>query len=309
MRRFTLDLGNVFSSTPLAILQPRTAIAWQFEPKTVLRAGFGLFSDILPGSIADVVGVNPPYVKTFQGGSAWNCRRNGHCAGSSEQRGRRDGSGESDLYCRISARATVLCFFAGEFGDVPSTGGNYGGAGWGTSRAVFYGVEFWAGASVGSDGKSSRAVRGHAGGESALSDAGEWVSDGLRRLLRAISVCTAHRSTIWSGDAICDRRKQPLPRVADDRREAFWKRVDRTSELHVEPLHGYGFERRISAVFRRRNSFAASGGLGARLRPLRLRHPSQSERAICLCAAIEGAKAEFGARAERLASVGNLVLA
>ena len=61
-------LGNVFSSTPLAILQPRTAIAWQFEPKTLLRAGFGLFSDILPGSIADVVGVNPPYVKTFQGG-------------------------------------------------------------------------------------------------------------------------------------------------------------------------------------------------------------------------------------------------
>jgi hypothetical protein len=62
------DLSNVFSSTPLAILQPRTAIAWQFEAKTVLRAGFGVFSDILPGSIADVVGVNPPYVKTFQGG-------------------------------------------------------------------------------------------------------------------------------------------------------------------------------------------------------------------------------------------------
>src|SRR6266481_3450961 len=61
-------LANVFSSTPLAILQPRTAIAWQFESKTVLRAGFGIFSDILPGTIADVVGVNSPYVKTFQGG-------------------------------------------------------------------------------------------------------------------------------------------------------------------------------------------------------------------------------------------------
>jgi hypothetical protein len=61
-------LGNVFSSTPLAILQPRTAIAWQFESNSVLRAGFGVFSDILPGSIADVVGVNPPYVKSFQGG-------------------------------------------------------------------------------------------------------------------------------------------------------------------------------------------------------------------------------------------------
>jgi hypothetical protein len=61
-------LGHVFSSTPLAILQPRTAIAWQFQSNTVVRAGFGIFSDILPGSIADVVGVNPPNVKAFQGG-------------------------------------------------------------------------------------------------------------------------------------------------------------------------------------------------------------------------------------------------
>jgi hypothetical protein len=61
-------LGTLFASTPLAILQPRTAIAWQFEPNTVLRTGFGVFSDILPGSVADLVGVNPPYVQTFQGG-------------------------------------------------------------------------------------------------------------------------------------------------------------------------------------------------------------------------------------------------
>ena len=61
-------LGNLFSSTPLAILQPRTAIAWQFESKSVLRAGFGIFSDILPGTLADLIGSNPPYDKTFQGG-------------------------------------------------------------------------------------------------------------------------------------------------------------------------------------------------------------------------------------------------
>jgi hypothetical protein len=60
--------GNLFASTPLAILQPRTAIAWQFRPNTVLRTGFGIFSDILPGSVADLIGVNPPYVQTFQGG-------------------------------------------------------------------------------------------------------------------------------------------------------------------------------------------------------------------------------------------------
>jgi hypothetical protein len=62
------NLGNLFSSTPIAILQPRTAIAWQFKPNTVLRSGFGIFSDMMPGSIADLVGTNPPYVRTFQGG-------------------------------------------------------------------------------------------------------------------------------------------------------------------------------------------------------------------------------------------------
>ncbi len=61
-------LGNLFSSAPMGILQPRTAIAWQFEPKSVLRTGFGIFSDILPGSVADLIGTNPPYDKTFQGG-------------------------------------------------------------------------------------------------------------------------------------------------------------------------------------------------------------------------------------------------
>ncbi|MGA8500628.1 MAG: carboxypeptidase-like regulatory domain-containing protein [Candidatus Sulfotelmatobacter sp.] len=61
-------LGNLFSSTPTAVLQPRTAIAWQFEPKSVLRTGFGIFSDILPGTVADLIGTNPPYDKAFQGG-------------------------------------------------------------------------------------------------------------------------------------------------------------------------------------------------------------------------------------------------
>jgi hypothetical protein len=61
-------LGNIFESTPLAIWQPRTAVAWQLRPKTVLRSGFGLFSDLLPGSVVDLVGGNPPYSQTFQGG-------------------------------------------------------------------------------------------------------------------------------------------------------------------------------------------------------------------------------------------------
>ncbi len=62
------NLGNVFESVPAAILQPRTAIAWQVRPKTVIRTGFGMFSDLLPGSVVDQVGANPPYSATFQGG-------------------------------------------------------------------------------------------------------------------------------------------------------------------------------------------------------------------------------------------------
>jgi Carboxypeptidase regulatory-like domain len=61
-------LGNIFQSTPLAILQPRTAVALQVTPRTVVRTGFGLFSDLLPGSVADLVGANPPYSQTFEGG-------------------------------------------------------------------------------------------------------------------------------------------------------------------------------------------------------------------------------------------------
>ena len=61
-------LGHLFSSTALGVLQPRTAIAWQSGPKTLLRTGFGLFSDILPGTAADLIGTNPPYVQTYAGG-------------------------------------------------------------------------------------------------------------------------------------------------------------------------------------------------------------------------------------------------
>ena len=34
----------------------------------MLRTGFGVFSDLLPGSIVDLIASNPPYINTFQGG-------------------------------------------------------------------------------------------------------------------------------------------------------------------------------------------------------------------------------------------------
>jgi hypothetical protein len=61
-------LNHIFASTPLLLWQPRTALAWQAAPKTVVRTGFGVFTDLLPGSIVDLIASNPPYVNTFQGG-------------------------------------------------------------------------------------------------------------------------------------------------------------------------------------------------------------------------------------------------
>jgi hypothetical protein len=63
-----IGVKNLFHSVPLAILQPRTGLALQLTSNTVLRGGFGVFSDLLPGSIADLLGANPPYVNTFEGG-------------------------------------------------------------------------------------------------------------------------------------------------------------------------------------------------------------------------------------------------
>ena len=62
------SLDKLFPATPAIQWQPRSALAWQFRPKSVLRAGFGVFSDLLPGSVADLIAANPPNVNTFQGG-------------------------------------------------------------------------------------------------------------------------------------------------------------------------------------------------------------------------------------------------
>ena len=157
-------LGHVFSSTPFAILQPRTAIAWQFEPQTVLRAGFGIFSDILPGSIADVVGVNPPYVKTFQGGVL------GTVGGTAIA----PGVPNSAIDAAVAANQTFSSGFPqGQLScasaqanscDMSSSGRYHGYAERRTPRAIFYGVEPWPGTSIGRYGKHPRAIRWHARG-------------------------------------------------------------------------------------------------------------------------------------------------
>ncbi len=105
MPYFRPGLTNLFAATPWALWQPRTALAWQFAPDYVLRAGFGVFSDILPGSVADLMGANPPYVNTFQGGLLGSAGGLAIAPGVPGQRHRRTRRGESGVPRRVSSRA------------------------------------------------------------------------------------------------------------------------------------------------------------------------------------------------------------
>ncbi len=56
------------TGTPLIFWQPRGAFAYQLKSNTVIRGGFGVFSDIFPASLADSMAENPPYDPQFVGG-------------------------------------------------------------------------------------------------------------------------------------------------------------------------------------------------------------------------------------------------
>ena len=65
----TTGQSQVLDVRPGAVWQPRTSVAWQATPGTVLRGGFGVFGDLVPaGSLIDALAANPPFVNTFQGG-------------------------------------------------------------------------------------------------------------------------------------------------------------------------------------------------------------------------------------------------
>jgi len=55
----------LFPSTQAILWQPRAAIAYEVRPNTVFRAGFGVFSDIFPASLADSLAENAPYDPQF----------------------------------------------------------------------------------------------------------------------------------------------------------------------------------------------------------------------------------------------------
>jgi len=61
-------LGNAFASMEPFVFSPRLGAAYSVNPKTVLRGGFGLFTDLYMGLIVDRFITNAPNVATFEGG-------------------------------------------------------------------------------------------------------------------------------------------------------------------------------------------------------------------------------------------------
>ena len=315
------DLGNLFSSTPLAILQPRTAIAWQFEPKSVLRTGFGIFSDILPGSVADLIGVNPPYDKTFQGGALGTVGTAGSAGCnrcSAAQRSRpecptarstqpwppirfslRDFR-RASFPAHLHRQIPQACLPPVAITAVPD----------GKLHAPYFmewslGMEhqFGTTASLQAQYVGTRAVNQP---YSTQVNGYQTVCQGCFAPFPYMQPTDPRFGAVTQFSTGANSHYNGLQLTAMKR---LGHGLQGTDQLHLEPLHGHRLERRIPAVLGGRDSFAAAGRLGSRLRSLRLRHPAQSQRAICLPIAGEGPESFSGLRAERLADFWNRVLA
>ncbi len=61
-------LAAVAPSMQFIAWQPRASLAYLLTPKTVIRTGFGVFTDVFPGLVADSMSQNPPYYNSFNEG-------------------------------------------------------------------------------------------------------------------------------------------------------------------------------------------------------------------------------------------------
>ncbi|HXR97172.1 MAG TPA: hypothetical protein VN709_04950, partial [Terriglobales bacterium] len=72
----------LWSSVPLAVWQPRLSLAWQPRTSTLIKAGWGMFSNVAATSAAETLATNPPFFPSFTGGiGAGNLGQNGSPAG------------------------------------------------------------------------------------------------------------------------------------------------------------------------------------------------------------------------------------
>ncbi|HXR97171.1 MAG TPA: carboxypeptidase regulatory-like domain-containing protein [Terriglobales bacterium] len=80
--------NKLWNSVDFAVWQPRLALAWQPRTSTLIKAGWGMFSQVAATSAADTLANNPPFNPSFTGGfSPGNLGANGSPAGCTQAGG------------------------------------------------------------------------------------------------------------------------------------------------------------------------------------------------------------------------------
>jgi hypothetical protein len=60
-------VGKIFARTPLDLFSPQTGLAWNVfgDGKNVVRSGFGIYRDQIPGVLFELARVLPPFLEEF----------------------------------------------------------------------------------------------------------------------------------------------------------------------------------------------------------------------------------------------------
>ena len=64
-QQFKFGQTNAFTSLQAYMVEPRVGFTYSPDAKTVIRGGFGFFTDVFPGTIADTLLTNPPLTTAF----------------------------------------------------------------------------------------------------------------------------------------------------------------------------------------------------------------------------------------------------
>ena len=80
--------SQLWNSVPFAVWQPRAALAWQPRSSTLVKVGWGMFSQVAAASAAETLARNPPFDPLFTGGfGPGNLGANGSPAGCTQNGG------------------------------------------------------------------------------------------------------------------------------------------------------------------------------------------------------------------------------
>lgn len=60
--------NQLWTSVPFEVWQPRLAVSWEVRPKTLIKVGFGMFSQVDAASVADTLAKAAPFDPAFTGG-------------------------------------------------------------------------------------------------------------------------------------------------------------------------------------------------------------------------------------------------